>query len=468
MKLHEIEAIRYAVMLLTTDKFLRDGYVDMATVGYDDIQKTKAYSDLEQDDSRFKELFGKFYPADTGSEQSFIPNETLPEHWEKYILQTRDKEKCNYKEAKYIVSYVNYLLGHKYSPTDSSMQFWLHMFSDYIAPLVASESEYDIRIENKTVIYNYTEVHIETINKISDFLNLRVYDYAKSGHTVFYRGHSLMNYQLVPAVMRKKPDSGDDRVRYNEQRLYNEIQYKCPGDFEKCHTHLEKLTIMQHYGLPTRLLDVTTNPLVALYFACESDRFSDRLGEIVIMQTETSGIKWPSSDTVSILASMSALSFDENERLADTAMRYYPGVSYRGVFNNNADGRIGELTYELSKLLAEIEKEKHGFMFQILAKDIFRKVFVYAIHNNRRISNQSGAFLLFGESFRNPGYLIGGRNIEPANEFRVRDMEGKKLIMCIANKREIMDELYMLGVKKETLFPEIDSVSREMMKELFA
>ena len=60
------------------------------------------------------------------------------------------------------------------------------------------------------------------------------------------------------------------------------------------------LVRMQHYDLPTRLLDITTNPLIALYFACADGVDYD--GEVIIFQLPLARVRYFDSDTVSCLS----------------------------------------------------------------------------------------------------------------------------------------------------------------------
>jgi hypothetical protein len=112
---------------------------------------------------------------------------------------------------------------------------------------------------------------IETVKHFYDFVE----QYGSSPKGNIFRGVRKTSYKLIPSIGRYKTNEGKPFTNTNERFILKLFKQKA-YEFVKEHIHndLELLTIAQHHGLPTRLLDWTRNPLVATYFAVK-DEFAE-------------------------------------------------------------------------------------------------------------------------------------------------------------------------------------------------
>ncbi len=268
--------------------------------------------------------------------------------------------------------------------------------------------------------------------EITDFITTIKAIGSKKGFENYYRGHSDNTFKLVPKIYRQG-------LIDNEDNIFKEAIIRTPHEFLNCKSTVEKLVKMQHYGVPTRLLDITSNPLVALYFACNKDK--DKNGEVVFLQIPNDHIRFYDSDTVSVLANVSKRPANFT---IDTSAKSIPE------FNE---------TSSIQYLIHEIKEEKSYFQNLVNPKHL-EDVFVVKVKlDNPRILHQSGAFLIFGI------YAKKELPAEVSWDWVLNKTE-KCLHLTIPfnEKDKILKDLSLIGINQSSLFPEIENQGQHLIE----
>lgn len=253
----------------------------------------------------------------------------------------------------------------------------------------------------------------------------------ESDYEFYYRGHTNENYRLIPSIYR------NEGWITNENRMFRELVIKCPEDFKNLETTFQMLVKMQHYKLPTRLLDLTGNPLIALYYACQQSQDQKKTnGEIIIFKIPKEEIKYYDSDTVSVISNISK----------------QPNTFSLGEKVKNLDPKEFSNSNALKLLLHDVRQEKSGFEPKIERKDLESVICVKPMQDNPRIVRQDGAFFLFGvdQDKKKPAKI-------PA-KYSSNSIQ-KRLIINTNHKQKILDQLKALGINDSKVYPELDSVA---------
>ena len=406
------------------NKVIQFGYCDMNVFfGKPTIRRETIAYELGIRKSSLADLYKQPYPRDIEMAAMNLQNVLDKVVWKEEKIDPYTEFAIIYYIFKSLITNEK-----KEEFTRDILESWRFELLDY----KKSESvDMQLRLSNG-IIFDDNAVELQIVNTMNQYISLLEKIY-RNNDKIFFRGNSNVSYLLIPSVFRK------EQWLKNERLMYQELKINCANDFNQMDGHLETLAEMQHYGLPTRLLDITKNPLIALYFACENSESNS--GEVIIFGIQKENIKYPQSDTAVILASLPLFTYEEQKRFYN-----YSKKSYSNIEDFNKD---------IERLVQEVRIERPGFVGKIKQDDLRRCIVVIPTKNNRRLENQEGAFIICG--LLDEKY--GNSNRNTIDEMRVRNTEGKKLICIINDKEKLLKQLNSLGINKSKVYPEIDDVA---------
>ena len=266
-------------------------------------------------------------------------------------------------------------------------------------------------------IHSFNE-YLDAIKKYSDLL--------EDDEELFYRGVSDCSYDLRPGILFEKSCKEDE--------AYHSLILEYPEEFNT-KEHLSTLAKMQHYGLPTRLLDLSNNILTSLYFACEQ-KHNDADGQVFVFKEKKKNVLHHNSDRALMLACLPVL----NDKVKDEITEFCK--THNGVID---DQQIA-FNDSMKKFLHEIRGEYPAFETAIVGQDILDCFIVKANKSNVRMKTQSGFFAIFGLDYEH-----GVKKLE--------DLCACKIIIDKDCKKEILKDLDLMGVQPNTIYPDFERTS---------
>lgn len=315
-----------------------------------------------------------------------------------------------------------------------------HFFiSELFTTRTAAENSIDFMVHNYNHInfnsvsdyisYQTSKSNVSKIGSISTLVHELTRLNNHDEYTYFFRGHANHEFKMIPGIYRKQ-----SWIK-NEFNFFKEIRLKCPGEFHQGTTAFQSLVKMQHYSLPTRLLDLTSNALIALYFATEYIPDQENDGQIIVLKVPKREIKYYDDAKVSLLSNISRV---ECNITNDTNTMHDINLEQLKHFAKSDGAYLNDITPEILNDVICVKPQM----------------------DNPRIIRQDGTFLLFG---------IDGlkHNLSKlSDKFKCEEIPDG-LIIKKEEKQKLRFQLANLGITEGTIYPEIDHVANYIKNNMY-
>jgi len=302
---------------------------------------------------------------------------------------------------------------------------------------------------------------IKSLSKLIKYIS-KLGKTKNDGTVLFFRGEQkyYKDTELVPKIYRNKYINNEEKI-YRETQLFND------QEFITDNTAFDKLSRIQHYTAPTRLLDISEDLLSSIYFAIgEKDILSDKeklekeAAYIYIFEIKEKSIKYYDSDTVSVISNLAKIPLENNNE-----------KSKRRLLCDSMNIGIKKFNKQKSAnfLRHEIREEKPQFEAIINPKHLTSIQCVRPKLTNNRIKFQKGLFLLFGLNSNNVEKPIrifeNDKLIESNNQINHPIKKIHKIKLNFKYIKKMKKELKTLGIRTPFIYPEIDKVSEYLNNE---